>query len=109
MSTIEYGAFARCTVLKKMALPEGLTQISSSMFAQCKSMTEIYIPGTVVTVGKDAFDRCAQLNKTYFGGTEEMWNNIVIDASTSYGSTGNKYLTTDIMNRYWNQTAASIV
>lgn len=108
MSLIEYGVFNECTVLKKIALPEGLTRINNTTFSLCKSLQEIYIPVTVVTIGKDAFDRCENLNKVYFGGSKEMWDNIKIDTGTTYGSTGNKYLTTDIMNRYWNQTAASI-
>jgi len=108
MSLIEYSVFNRCTVLKKIALPEGLTRINGSTFCLCKSLQEIYIPGTVVTIGQDAFDRCENLNKVYFGGSKEMWDNIKIDKGTAYDSTGNKYLTTDIMNRYWNQTAASI-
>ena len=40
-----------------------------------------------------------------------MWNNIVISTNTTGGNgpySGNKSLTNSIMNRYWNQTAASI-
>jgi len=105
MSKIDSGTFSQCSSLRKIALPEGLASIEGSTFWKCVSLQEIYIPATVKTVGGSAFYACKSLNKVYFGGSEDLWNQVVIVDDYDHG---NKYLTTDIMNRYWNQTAASI-
>lgn len=106
MSQIKNVAFWNCSALRKIALPEGLTVIDTQAFEGCVSLTDIYIPASVVKVNSDAFQSCKSLSNVYFGGSEERWNQIVISESTA--SPGNRYLTNSIMNRYWNQTAASI-
>ena len=79
----------------------GIPEIANQTFENCVSLQEIYIPASVKKVGAYAFNNCKSLNKVYFGGSEEMWGNVVIDSN-------DRYLTNTIMNRYWNQTAASI-
>ena len=106
MSQIKNVAFWNCSALRKIALPEGITVIETQALEGCVSLTDIYIPASVIKVKSDAFNRCKSLSNVYFGGSEELWKQIVI-AETS-ASPGNHNLTNSIMNRYWNQTAASI-
>lgn len=106
MSKIEGTVFGRCTALQKVALPEGIPAVEHQMFEGCVSLQDVYIPSSVKKVGSNAFNNCKSLSKVYFGGSKEMWDKVVIEMSDL--STGNRYLTNSIMNRYWNQTAASI-
>ena len=110
MTKIDAYAFEQCTALQKIALPEGIPAIEASSFRNCVSLQAVYIPASVKKVNSEAFRGCKSLSYVYFGGSEEMWNNIVIstDATSSGPYSGNKCLTNSIMNRYWNQTAASI-
>ena len=106
MSQIKNVAFWNCSALRKIALPEGITVIETQAFEGCVSLTDIYIPASVIKVKSDAFNRCKSLSNVYFGGSEELWKQIVIVETSA--SPGNHNLTNSIMNRYWNQTAASI-
>ena len=49
------------TVLKKVILPEGITNIEKKAFYNCASLTSINIPQTVTSIGNDAFSYCASL------------------------------------------------
>lgn len=111
MEKIDAYAFRNCTVLQKIALPEGISAIGRETFKNCISLQAIYIPSSIKRVEQEAFANCRELNAIYYQGNEEMWNNIVISTNTTGGNgpySGNKCLTNSIMNRYWNQTAASI-
>ena len=110
MSEIQSVAFWHCSGLQKIALPENISTISNQTFQFCVSLRDIYIPASVTTIESCAFDKCTSLNNVYFGGSKAKWDSILISTGMpSYDTyNGNKYLATDIMNRYWNQTAASI-
>lgn len=110
MSEIQSVAFWHCSGLQKIALPENISTISNQTFQFCVSLRDIYIPASVTKIESCAFDKCTSLNNVYFGGSKAKWDSVLISTGMpSYDTyNGNKYLTTDIMNRYWNQTAASI-
>lgn len=62
--TITYmgkGAFSGCTALEKINFPSGLTEIPEQTFALCGSLKEIEIPDTVKTIGQYAFSYCDDL------------------------------------------------
>lgn len=52
---ISNGAFARCTSLNKVVLPESLLVIGESAFVDCQSLKEINIPQHTTTIGANAF------------------------------------------------------
>ena len=57
------GGFYSCYSLKKVTLPEGLTDIGDYAFYGCRNLKEIEIPETVARIGRRAFAMCGSLNK----------------------------------------------
>ncbi len=55
------GAFAECTALKYINLPEGLTVIPEDLFNGCTSLESIVIPTTITRIGEAAFEGCVKL------------------------------------------------
>lgn len=64
---ISMGAFANCTSLKKVELPDNLQVIESAVFDGCTSLEEIVIPDTVMEIGYIAFDSCSSLKNVVLG------------------------------------------
>lgn len=50
------------TMLREIALPNGLTYIGEEAFTMCRELTEIVIPDTVTHIGKKAFSSCHKLS-----------------------------------------------
>ena len=61
LANIGQYAFANCTALTSIVLPEGLTTISAYAFLGCSALTEIHIPSTVVSMGNSVFEGCSNL------------------------------------------------
>ena len=71
-NTIEYGgdysvttigerAFAYCTSLVSIDIPNSVTTIGELAFASCTSLASIDIPNSVTTIGEGAFYHCTSL------------------------------------------------
>ena len=58
---IDSGAFWGCKRLKSIELPEGVRMIDSSAFYGCASLTSIRIPASVTCVDYAVFNRCRNL------------------------------------------------
>ncbi len=54
-------AFEKCTKLKSITLPQGITSIGNSAFANCSNLTSITIPQSVTSIGSSAFAICPEL------------------------------------------------
>ena len=54
-------AFARCSGLKNINVPETVTEIKEGAFSNCTGLTNITIQGNVKTIGKEAFLNCTEL------------------------------------------------
>ena len=54
-------AFARCTSLTSVTIPDSVTVIGESAFAGCTSLTSVTIPDSVTVIGESAFDWCGSL------------------------------------------------
>ena len=61
LNNIGQYAFANCSKLTSIMLPEGLYSIGAYAFLGCSALTEIHIPSTVVSVGNNVFDGCKEL------------------------------------------------
>ncbi|NLL55875.1 MAG: leucine-rich repeat protein [Clostridiales bacterium] len=56
-------AFASCTSLTDITLPKGIDSISERTFSGCESLKEITLPSNVLFVGQAAFVMCYNLNR----------------------------------------------
>lgn len=54
-------AFAGCTSLTSIDIPDGVTTIGASAFNGCENLTSITIPDSVTTIGGAAFYDCKSL------------------------------------------------
>ena len=72
LSAIGNRAFMNCKSLQSIDLPD-LTEIEHNTFNGCNSLTEVVIPDTVQSVGNGAFRNCEELaSVTFRGSLKEM-------------------------------------
>ena len=67
LRTIGPAAFAYCSALCQINLPEGLADVQASAFAG-SGLVRFVLPSSVETLGKRAFDGCAALHEFVFAG-----------------------------------------
>ena len=60
-------AFAGCTYLENVNLPEGLENIGNSAFAHCISLLEFVIPNSVTSIGTMILDSCNNIKTIKIG------------------------------------------
>ncbi len=76
---IDYNAFENCTSLKKVIIPEGITEIGKYAFKNCTSLETISIPKSIKEIGVGAFDNCNSLkynlyqNGHYLGNDDDNY------------------------------------
>ena len=61
VTAIGASAFANCTSLYSVVIPEGVITIGESAFYNCTSLTTIEIPGSVTTINLYTFNGCTSL------------------------------------------------
>ena len=61
VTAIGFEAFAFCTLVTGMAIPEGVAVIEEAAFYGCSSLTNVVIPHSVTSIGKGAFYECTAL------------------------------------------------
>ncbi len=54
-------AFANCTNMKTLVIPEGVKTIGARAFENCTSLVSVNIPRTLVSCESDAFNGCASV------------------------------------------------
>ncbi|MBO7377543.1 MAG: leucine-rich repeat domain-containing protein, partial [Clostridia bacterium] len=69
-------AFAYCSSLTSISIPNSVTSIGNGAFAYCSSLTSISIPNSVTSIGSWAFEYCSSLTSITFNGTKAQWNEI---------------------------------
>ena len=74
VTSIGEWAFEGCSNLTKAIIPEGVTSIGKGAFLSCRSLTEVTIPKSVTSIGELAFYGCEALATVYYGGTQEDWD-----------------------------------
>ena len=70
------GAFALCSLLDCIDLPEGLEKIGDYAFYGCESLWQVDIPESVRYIGEGAFDNCESLRYVNYKGTRKQFNEI---------------------------------
>ncbi|MCQ2343010.1 MAG: leucine-rich repeat domain-containing protein [Paludibacteraceae bacterium] len=63
VTSIGRAAFAECTILEQIHLPEGLLVIGESAFEDCVALKHLEIPSTVEKIGDHAFWGCELLEE----------------------------------------------
>ncbi len=62
VTAIRTGAFAMCTNLTDITIPNNVTVIGPMAFALCTNLTSITIPGSVIRIMRNAFSNCTSLS-----------------------------------------------
>ncbi len=68
-------AFAGCTSLTEISLPNSLTIIENSMFEGCDKLEQVVIPGNVAEIEVDAFRSCKRLTEVKVYTSEVIIDN----------------------------------
>ena len=62
VTAIGTGAFAGCTGLSGVVIPDSVTTIGAAAFAGCSALGNVSMSDNVTNIGAGAFDGCGQLN-----------------------------------------------
>jgi len=69
VTSIGVNAFASCTGLTNIVLPNSLTLIGANAFAYCSGLTNIVLPNSLTSIGDDAFQNCTGLTNLVINAT----------------------------------------
>ena len=69
LRNIPENAFARCSDLRSIVIPDSVVHISSSAFAYCFGLKNVTIPESVTSIGSYAFYQCETLDSVYCKAT----------------------------------------
>ena len=72
-------AFADCSSLESVELPDSLERIGGSAFSHCKALTEIVVPANVKALGEFSFYFCTGLKKAVILGSIEYIDGYTFD------------------------------
>lgn len=77
IAVIGANAFAQCTALEEINIPDGVTELPFRMFSSCYSLKTVKIPDSVKTIGESAFAYCKALEEINFpDGIAEIPNGV---------------------------------
>ena len=60
------------SVVTKLEIPQGITEIKPNAFTSCLSITSVSIPSAVTKIGKAAFENCTNLTTVTFGENSQL-------------------------------------
>lgn len=66
---IHSGAFAYCTLLTSITIPDSVRSIGDVAFLECASLAKVGIGDSVTSIGGDAFYRCNSLTSVAMGNS----------------------------------------
>ena len=78
VTSIGNDAFYHCTGLTSITIPNSVTSIGNDAFYHCTGLTSITIPDSVTSIGYAAFRSCTGLTSVYYTGSKEQWAQISI-------------------------------
>ena len=87
-------------------ISNGVTTIENYAFAYCTSLTSVVIPDSVTTIGELAFRSCNSLNAVYYKGTAKEWGNIRIEYDNGSLTSATLYYYSEtqptVSGNYWH-------
>ena len=98
IKSISSYAFAGCTGLTEITIPNSVTRIGDAAFRGCTGLTEVAIPNRVISLGSSAFSGCTDLTEVIipdsvttigeyaFYGCKELTEIKIPESITSIGS-----------------------
>lgn len=63
-----FGCFAKCTSLKKIVIPQGVSKIDKSAFYRCTNLIKVDFPASLTNLGDTTFMECKKLNNLVVRG-----------------------------------------
>ncbi len=63
LTTIGINAFAGCSLLKSVKMPNSITSIGMSAFAYCSALTEVMLSSELTAISGSAFGNCSSLEE----------------------------------------------
>ena len=69
ITSIVIDAFAECTSLSSVTIPNSVTSIEEAAFADCEGLPSVTIPNSVTNIGSGAFIACTNLTSISYTGT----------------------------------------
>ena len=87
VTAIAAEAFAGCTNLTSVVIPEGVTTIGSKAFKNCTALSSVTLPSTMKSIAIDAFDGCSAL---VLGVTLEQTGLVNVDVKLNLIGINNK-------------------
>lgn len=82
--SISDGMFQGCTGLKTMRVPEGVYEVGMEAFAQCSALAKVYLPESLSLISKGAFDGTS-LKYICYAGEESQWENVSVECQLPEG------------------------
>ena len=74
-------AFADCTTLTKIVLPDTVKTIGTRAFYGCTGLTEMTIPASVTSIGAQIFYKADNLSTVYYNSTYYSGENLFLNLS----------------------------
>ncbi len=89
LTNVSSCAFIRCSNLKEITLPDGVTYFGIYAFRNCAKLQKITFYKSVTEVMESAFSGCTSLKDVYYYGTPQDRSGMRIDESYDQTSDGN--------------------
>ena len=84
---IAASAFADCTCITSVTIPDGVTYIGCEAFKNCTGLTTVEIPASVTSIEYDAFENCNP-DLVIIGSTYSTAHDLAVRKSFKFSSNG---------------------